>query len=893
MTITFEKVFEVDNGARFFNADLHIHTYGASECVSDSSMTVAAIIDQAIKNHIAIVAITDHNSDKNIEAAVDYAQQYIGSILVIPGVEVTTANGHLLAYFSPDNWENVRNFLARLEIIGKPGERDSHTAKSMADAIKQAEALDGVCVAAHIDRKDTGFEMIDTGYPNWKKDIIVSPGLYGIEVDAPENLLWYSAGEESSANGSERKKLIDERLTAVIGRPTLAHLQGSDAHSLQQFIDNCTKRSLTRIKMNELNYKSFRTALVDPEARIRAIADLPLSVPRIRGICISGGFLNEEIYHFSDNLNCFIGGRGAGKSTAIKSLAYGLGIKNDFSDCDNCPDVVVVYCEDANGVVYKYERNRGADPVVKAREDGNINNVPPDAFPVEYYGQGELSEVAKDPLRNPILLQEFLDRHLHINDLEEQEQDLLRVLRQNSAQLLPLENIFSQLPGKASAMKDIDTKLQVAETGKLKEIVAQQNNIGGEKGLRNELSDIITFYSRGISLTPWIRNFQSIVQEAKVNYTGQKTENLFIEIEQLVNLTNKYFKDEQIIISNYLKEIAVKAKETINAIDTILDERQQELNDKMIPFREQGLSGTILELQQLVNKKNDILKEIGKINAQNDFLQEIRSQRGQFIAELYKVREEIAKLRKGQLKSINRDLARIIIDYTVYLHYDETGITNQFKEFLMRTMRGSYFPEEIAGNVCKKVTPGQLAGLIRNKDLKQLASTLGITEYWANEINSRMQVLTDLFELEIISKPACPVISVKTKGAVPKEIRVNQLSDGQKHTILLAIAMLADSKLPLIIDQPEDDLDNAFISSSVVTTLRAIKERRQVIVVTHNANIAVLGDAELIFPMSRKNDKGTVGDRGSIDRGETRDEVIRILEGGDVAFKRRKEIYGY
>ena len=79
-----------------------------------------------------------------------------------------------------------------------------------------------------------------------------------------------------------------------------------------------------------------------------------------------------------------------------------------------------------------------------------------------------------------------------------------------------------------------------------------------------------------------------------------------------------------------------------------------------------------------------------------------------------------------------------------------------------------------------------------------------------------------------------------------------QLSDGQRHTILLTIAMLAESNVPLVIDQPEDDLDNAFIFSSIVTTLRAIKEKRQVILVTHNANIAVLGDSELILPMCRE-----------------------------------------
>ena len=105
--------------------------------------------------------------------------------------------------------------------------------------------------------------------------------------------------------------------------------------------------------------------------------------------------------------------------------------------------------------------------------------------------------------------------------------------------------------------------------------------------------------------------------------------------------------------------------------------------------------------------------------------------------------------------------------------------------------------------------------------------------------------------------------------------------------------MLAESNVPLVIDQPEDDLDNAFIFSSIVATLRQIKERRQVILVTHNANIAVLGDSELILPMHRENDYGKAKNRGSIDADATKAWVVRILEGGPDAFLRRKEMYNH
>jgi DNA repair ATPase RecN len=103
----------------------------------------------------------------------------------------------------------------------------------------------------------------------------------------------------------------------------------------------------------------------------------------------------------------------------------------------------------------------------------------------------------------------------------------------------------------------------------------------------------------------------------------------------------------------------------------------------------------------------------------------------------------------------------------------------------------------------------------------------------------------------------------------------------------------ADSNTPLTIDQPEDNLDGEFIYQSVVPVLRRAKERRQVIVVTHNANIAVLGDAELIVVFRASNEQGVIVSRGSIDDVETRDSACALLEGSREAFQRRARIYGF
>jgi hypothetical protein len=249
--------------------------------------------------------------------------------------------------------------------------------------------------------------------------------------------------------------------------------------------------------------------------------------------------------------------------------------------------------------------------------------------------------------------------------------------------------------------------------------------------------------------------------------------------------------------------------------------------------------------------------------------------------------------RKGQLAGINKNLGATIKDYAVNIYYDPSGITDEFKALVTEVMHGTYFQEESADTLCFAITPQQLADLVRKGLPDEITKDTGIAQNWSKAIVEKFRSLTQLHKLEMLWKCPRPVIKVLTKSAQPKQIPVNQLSDGQKHTILLTIAMLAESNLPLIMDQPEDDLDNAFIFSSVVSTLRAIKERRQVILVTHNANIAVLGDSELLLPMKRNGDRGTVFDRGSVDHQETKKAAQDILEGGELAFRRRKEIYGH
>ena len=259
-------------------------------------------------------------------------------------------------------------------------------------------------------------------------------------------------------------------------------------------------------------------------------------------MALTGGFLHEEIVHFSDNLNCFIGGRGTGKSTAIRALAYAYGLNDEFGEFENCPQSVIVYCEDENGVLYRYTRTRSGEIEVKAKEDGSINDVPHDSFRIEYFGQGELARVAEDPLRNPQLFQDFLDRHTNLTDLVESEETLVSKLRENAGRLLPIENSFGYLDNKKKTLGEIETKLKVAEEGNLKEVVSKQSKLASEKAIRDSIEETATEYSNGWNFSSIQRDFDQLRTTAGVCTDDPGSKKAMGEIRGSFTATNQIIK---------------------------------------------------------------------------------------------------------------------------------------------------------------------------------------------------------------------------------------------------------------------------------------------------------------------------------------------------------------
>lgn len=893
---TYADICKIDNGAAFVNADLHIHSFRGSSDVTDTSMTPLAIVESAIKQDLQVIAITDHNNDANVEETINSAKQYADRLLVIPGVEVTTTHGHLLVYFAPDKLDVLDKFLTKLDLNGKRGIEHTRTSKSMTDTIIEAERLGGISIAAHIDRAKTGFHMFAPGHQDWKQDIISCKGLYGVECDAVPNLIWYSEHDDNSPEGTERRKMFETRRKSMAARYHLAHLQGSDAHSMAMFHHTDPTKKWTRMKLSELSFDAFRVALTDCTARVRACGEIPRSIPRVRGLSTKGGFLNDEEIQFNDNLNCFIGGRGTGKSTAIRSIAYALGSNESFETLGSCPNEITVWCQGDDGTLFRYQRTRSGEIDAVAKSGSTCKEVPTDSFTIDYYGQGSLAEVAHDPLSTPELLQEFLDRHIMLRDLLETQSSILDQLRDNGSRLIPLEAADSQLEGHRKSLGEIHTKITLAEEGKLRDVVSLQNKLASERALREAIEGISSDYSTGYQLDDIKKSFEDVyanVGECTEDSNSKKT---IASIRMEIEATNAAVDQKALELNQLLKQSATRLQVLTKELKANFQRLSLDVSAKLDVLKKQGITPDVSKLDALLRQKVAVTRKITVIEQQANELKNCRKQRNTLLSSLTEVRNEMSKRRKAQLESVNKSLRDTIQDYRVFVLYDDSGIITEFVSYLKDQLVGTYVREDTLENLCSRINPSSFANLVRHRDTKALVTECSVSEADATKIIDKLCFWNIIFDLQALDKPPKPTIKVTTVGKPGKparDIDVIGLSDGQRHTILLTIAILAEANVPLIIDQPEDELDNAFIFASIVSTLRRVKGRRQVIVVTHNANIAVLGDSELILPMQRVDHSGRVKDRGSIDSTATKHAVESILEGGKDAFLQRKEIYGH
>lgn len=246
--------------------------------------------------------------------------------------------------------------------------------------------------------------------------------------------------------------------------------------------------------------------------------------------------------------------------------------------------------------------------------------------------------------------------------------------------------------------------------------------------------------------------------------------------------------------------------------------------------------------------------------------------------------EELYGLRLGQVDLINTEYGEHIV-----LTLRQGTLTEKHRQLIEELLQRSNLRNqaEVARDLGERVRPSELVDIVEAGDAKRLSEVLGRDLGQMTRLIGHLVDSPRLYDLETVVPEDALEITMVVRGE-PRPL--HQLSKGQMATALLPL-VLREADYPLVVDQPEDDLDNAFVSERLIGRIHELSKSRQLIFVTHNANIPVLGNAGQVVVMEMDGPRRAVPCRdGSVD--ERRDDIIRILEGGREAFRSRQDRYG-
>ncbi len=891
-----DKIEALPSGAIFYRADLHIHSHAASHDVRDAAATPEAIVDLAIAERLGLIAITDHNEVGNILAAL--AASAGRPIFILPGVELTTPEGHLLVYF--ETIDALTRYVASLNIVGR-GTPESRCQTSMLECLNRLNGQPAFAILAHVDG-DGGLEERIPGYPPHKADILKHPLLLAIELRTADSDISYGPGDPVV----ERVRIGAARSTELsLGtrQSSIARVVFSDSHTPAALGRNAKgDRRVTRFKMDTPSFHGIRIALQDADARVRLEEQIPQSIPYVMGFTIEGGFLDGQMVHFSRNLNCLIGGRGAGKSTvleAVRSLAPHAS-KSRLVDSEVWPDLAqLVWCDEA-GQRHTINRRKGNEPENSADPDFG-----PVTFPVECYGQGETAQTSQQAQADPTVLLAFLDQFVDIAAQKKLEHELRDALLENRTEIEKAEREVARIPEFQRALVTTQQQLQAIEKAKATEIVALERKVAEERSLRETIERKVAELPGQVkraSAAALLVEVRTLTTPQQLSVGADHYKTIVALAAALEEETNQ--ADATVLAR--IQAFALRVRDELTGWKARERQIVEQIEAKRKELAAQGVKLDLAYIRKLASDEATYAKSVANLKSWVPHLTELKAKRIELLGQLRSARGSITATRVAYAGRASETLAQVLADLTVSVKFAADALSPAAQELIQEVMGWRTVQVPRAPMLVEELGVNRLVDIARRKDIQPLLAlttptpdkTKLFSAAEARDIISRLSDPPTLYRLERCEVEDRPRITVTKKIVTPdgKQRALSRdfgkLSLGQQQSVLLSLMASSDSTAPLIVDQPEDNLDGEFVYHSLVPVLRQAKERRQVIVVTHNANIAVLGDAEQIICLKSMSDRGQIVARGSIDDPSTRVTACQILEGAEEAFRRRAQIYG-
>lgn len=919
------------HGARWWKFDFHTHT-PASYDFRNKEVSPEDWLKAVMEAKIDCVAVTDHNTGAwidQLKRALSKIEnnpqppEWYRPLIIFPGVEISVSNidesVHLLAILDPDSTsETVTRLLAKCD-VNTENQQPSMivTHKSIQDIVEIIHGSDynGIAVPAHIEKVKgilARTKTKDEGPDNQNLT------LKGLTPSINELLGKIFVAEFCDPTFPE--KIYNDALRKKVRE--LSIVQGSDSHSCEGFSDS----RFSWIKMFDPSIETLRSALRDAKYSIKNSIGDPNSTPNvyiekltIRKMKHCARHAPLDIF-FSPHFSAIIGGRGSGKSTIIESLRVATQHDKDldqtapslatqvkkFKTISNTEGVMEKNSEikvtvSIDGVKYDISWLAGEDRI-QLFQAGNNKPESPDGvvdaarlFPINIYSQHQILSLAEEPYALLALIDNAVQpgsTHEKIENLEKEASKIradIRELKASTAYLATWEAQLILLDGKISLYKN-----------------SGFNNVLQEDQRYSQQGQVLQSFLNFDEAKEILQNAQNSLEAGALSADEFPSES--DETKELLNILNPTvlaldaIKEEiaKLIIKidqvesgaqNTLDASAWKSNQQNNAKE--LERLMSEFSQKENGFNPDNYKTWLIDHDKL---KKKIVSAKGDI----DLLSSQENSANKLYAEHKDARIAVTNARKDFIRTTlngNTSIRLIVVPFG-----NKTKLESSFRETI--GLHGERFSKDIFDqdretSLLYDLMMAEPASHPHEID-KQISRIEKLRERVFKILNGEDPDVGDVrFQSFLQSKwKESPEILDRLQTWWPDDHLIVQFkrdnthvdiihgSAGQKASAILAF-LLSYGKNPLIIDQPEDDLDNALISELIVTQIRENKHKRQIILATHNPNIVVNGDAEMIDVMEFEDNEIKLSVGGGIDDEIVRNQVCLIMEGGAAAFRRR------
>jgi len=847
-------------------------------------------LGEAKARGIELVGITEHNDVSWVEELRAAAEKL--SLHLLPGFEVESREGvHILCLFDPDaSISHLEDTLVQLGLTAakrKSNRLELRTKQNFAEVLDLIQdECGGICIAAHIESNKGLLAALRQGA---RVDAWKTSGLLAAQIAQPPDQI--SSGNGRIIRGEE----------PIYHRPRLpAYVLTSDCRS----IDGIGEAS-TWIKMDAVGVSGLHQAFLDPESRI-AYEDPAQWRRGARLLAVSweGDFLDGVEFRLNPELNCLIGGKGTGKSSVIETIRYALDIGFRVEDVEGAAKTLREHAFRSGSKVsvvietgdpkrrYVIERTAPHAPVVREMDGTARPELDPRSLLApKIYGQKEIFGIAQDPQARLDMIDGFAVSEL--NDVVHRERDLLARCEENGTVIARTLRRLDEAESKLADLPSLEELRERFREAGFEQLLSERRLLDREGKLLESAGNFLEELRERVSqLLEDAKPTSLAVGKADAGSTGGDTDAL--PNMDLVNRANQIVTTAADKVHSgieaLLYELEVDQDQLVEVRREWSVQREARSADFDKALRDlQAKAPEVdperyLEVERRIEQLTPLRGAIEELRAR---LEQARRERLSLLVDLADVRGEKHRTRRQAADRLNDAL-----DGNVRIDVEHQGVRQPFVERL-----ASYKTKARLDGLRKLVeqeafSPSAFAAAIRDRALEE---EFAVPAGQASNLERALDEET-LLDLELAELPDRVVLALDVAvGEAGRDYRdLSRLSPGQKSTAILLLVM-QESEDPLLVDQPEDDLDNRFIYDDVVKRLKAAKPERQFLIATHNANIPVLGDAEQIVTLDAEERSGAVTSfvraHGSIDSDEVREAAEEILEGGHEAFALRQAKY--